>query len=149
MLAHRATLTTPRALSPDGGMRTDDDILDFIISKHESPDDATRALGIANRQTLYNWKQRGIPPGWRHAIWLWCRRHGLRLGHDWLLKSLVAHEVHSPMTTNGGSNGRTRKGKSRTQKRKATRRSTAKRQRPNARAQRRTGRGVRALAAAD
>src|SRR5690349_8647681 len=103
-------------------MRTDDQIIDFILSKHDSPDEAAAGLGLTNRQTLYNWRTRGIPPGWRHTLFMWCRRHGLRLPDDWLIKSLVAHETHNPMS-NGGGNGRARKGQSRKQ---AARRKAAK-----------------------
>jgi hypothetical protein len=133
-------------------MRTDEQIIDFILKQHDTHDDAARALHVTNRQTLYNWRERGIPPGWRHALFMWCRRHGLRLPDDWLIKSLVAHETHNPMS-NGGGNGRARKGKSR----KAARRKAANgqgKQRAKAagpRSQqraRRAGRGVREMAAA-
>jgi hypothetical protein len=134
-------------------MRTDEQIIDFILSQHETHDEAARALHVTNRQTLYNWRERGIPPGWRHALWLWCRRHGLKLSADWLIKSLVAHESHNPMTTNGGGNGRARKGQSRQQARRQAKDQRQRRSRKRSAAhraqQRRAGRGLPTLAAQD
>jgi hypothetical protein len=131
-------------------MRTDEQIIDFILKQHDTHDEAARALHVTNRQTLYNWRERGIPPGWRHALFMWCRRHGLKLAEGWLIKSLVAHEAHNPMS-NGGGNGRARKGKSRKQaaRRKGTKAKRVVKARASRPQQRRAGRGLPAMAAQD
>lgn len=77
---------------------SDSDVLTFALKKCGTRTATAEALGVGPRpQTIDNWLKRGISPGWRPAVWVWCRKNGLKLSKDWLIKTMVARERHNPM----------------------------------------------------
>lgn len=46
---------------------------DDIISRWKSVEKARSALGLKTRQTLYNWRDNGIPRGWQARIQIMTR----------------------------------------------------------------------------
>ncbi len=46
---------------------------DDIIGRWGSVDKAKTALGLKSRQTLYNWRDNGVPEGWQARIQIMTR----------------------------------------------------------------------------
>lgn len=65
-------------------MRTDSEVIAFLIRRHGSRLLAAEAIGLSWQQTLTNWEVRGIAPAQRYTVFKHCRREGLKLPEAWL-----------------------------------------------------------------
>jgi hypothetical protein len=61
---------------------SDREVLDKLVARFETPLAAAKALGLSD-QFYYNWRVRGVPRGWRRAIWMICRQRKIVIDEEW------------------------------------------------------------------
>jgi hypothetical protein len=131
---------------------TDRDVLDQLMAHFKSAGTwadacaaAAKALGLDGYPQFYqNWSARGVPRGWRYAVWMACRNRGIDIDKDWCKqiktpaerKALAKSLQWVVPTNNGARHGEASAGKRQDQRAAAQRRST-------------TGRSVRASSRQD
>jgi hypothetical protein len=67
-------------------MKTDTEVLDALLSKHDTDAKVAQLLGLANAQTLHWWRKRpsGISWEYRAAVFALARKSGIRLSAEWI-----------------------------------------------------------------
>jgi hypothetical protein len=132
---------------------TDRDVLDQLMAHFKSAGKqadacaaAAQALGLDGYPQFYqNWSARGVPRGWRYAVWMTCRDRGIDIDKDWCKQTKTPAERKAlakslqwvaPISNNGARHGEASAGKRQDQRAAAQRRSA-------------TGRSVRASSRQD
>src|SRR5262245_46551945 len=79
---------------------TDRDVLDQLIAhftsagtRPEAYAAAAKALGLDGYPQFYlNWSARGVPRGWRYAVWIACRNRGIDIDKEWCKRTKTPAE---------------------------------------------------------